>query len=59
MIVDENIIFSTQKAILSYNLSTGFMNWMTNVSSIAIPIVDGENIFFVTENGYFVIIDIN
>lgn len=59
VIVDENIIFSTQKTILSYNLSTGYMNWMTNVSSIAIPIVDGENIFFVTENGYFVIIDIN
>ena len=59
VIVDENIIFSTKKAILSYNLTNGSMNWTSNVSSVAIPIIDGENIFFVTENGYFVIVDLN
>jgi len=59
VIVDESIIFSNQKTILSYDLTHGGMNWMTDVSSIAIPIVDGENIFLVTENGYFVIVDVN
>ena len=59
VIINENIIFSTQTSIFSYNLSNGYINWERDVSSIAIPIVDGKNIFFVTENGYFVIIDID
>ena len=59
VIVNENIIFSTQTSIFSYNLNNGYTNWEKDVSSIAAPIVDGKNIFFVTENGYFVIIDIN
>ena len=29
-----------------------------DVSSVAAPIVDGKNIFFVTKNGYFVIINV-
>ena len=59
VIINENIIFSTQTSIFSYNLNNGYTNWKKDVSSIAAPIVDGKNIFFVTENGYFVIIDIN
>lgn len=59
VINDENIIFSTQSSMFSYNLSTGYTKWQRDVSSIAAPIVDGKNIFFVTENGYFVIMDID
>jgi len=59
VIINENIIFSTQTSIFSYNLNNGYTNWEKDISSIAAPIVDGKNIFFVTENGYFVIIDIN
>ena len=59
VIINENIIFSTRTSIFSYNLSDGYINWERDVSSIAIPIVDGKNIFFVTENGYFVIIDMD
>ena len=33
------------------------MNWESSVSSIATPIVDGKNIFFVTEDGFFIILD--
>ena len=57
VIINENIIFSTQTSIFSYNLNNGYTNWEKDVSSIAAPIVDGKNIFFVTENGYFVIIN--
>lgn len=59
VIFNNNIIFSTQSSIFSYNLSNGYTNWKRDVSSIATPIMDGKNIFFVTENGYFVIIDID
>ena len=46
---DGNIIFSTQSSIFSYSLDNGYTNWEKDVSSIATPIVDGKNIFFVTE----------
>ena len=53
----ENILFSSQLSFFSYNLSTGQNNWKQEVSSVGTPIVDGKNIFIVTRNGYFVIID--
>jgi hypothetical protein len=59
VIIDESIIFSNQQSIFSYDLNSGYMNWKKNVSSVAIPIVDRKNIFFVTEYGYFVIINID
>ena len=59
VIINESIIFSNHQAIFSYNLNNGYTNWITKVSSIAAPIVDGKNIFFVTEHGYFVIISLN
>jgi len=59
VIINESIIFSNHQAIFSYNLNNGYKNWKTKVSSIATPIVDGKNIFFVTEYGYFVIISLD
>ena len=59
VIINENIIFSTQSSIFSYNLNNGYTNWEIDVSAISIPIIDGKNIFFVTENGYFVIINMD
>ena len=57
VIVDENIFFSSKLSFFSYNLNTGQINWKQEVSSIGAPIVDGKNIFILTKNGYFVIID--
>tara|TARA_B100001013_G_scaffold210011_1_gene127644 strand:+ start:253 stop:1605 length:1353 start_codon:yes stop_codon:yes gene_type:complete len=59
VLANKNIIFSTKSSIFSYNLFNGYTNWERKVSSTATPIVDGKNIFFVTENGYFVIINID
>ena len=59
VIINENIIFSTQSSIFSYNLNNGYTNWKIDVSAISSPIIDGKNIFFVTENGYFVIINMD
>ena len=59
VIINENIIFSTKSEIFSFNLDGGYVNWQKKVSSIGTPIIDGKNIFFVTENGYFVIMDID
>ena len=59
VISNENIIFSTQSSLFSCGLNSGFVNWKRNVSSVAAPIIDGKNIFIVTENGYFVIINVD
>ena len=57
VINNQQIFFSTKETFFSFDLESGFLNWENDVSSIGTPIVDGKNIFFVTENGYFVIID--
>ena len=57
VITDDNIIFSSKSSIFSYDLDTGSNNWKQEVSSVGAPIIDGKNIFILTENGYFVIID--
>ena len=57
VINNDEIIFSAGNAILSYNLIGGFINWETEVSSVSSPIIDGKNVFFVTKEGYFVILN--
>ena len=59
VISGKNIIFSTQSSIFSFGLSNGYTNWEKNISSIGAPIIVGNNIFFVTENGYFIILNLN
>jgi len=59
VINDSSIIFSTKTSIFSFNLNNGYINWEKDVSSVATPIIDEENIFIITENGYFVIMDLN
>ena len=57
VINDDEIIFSAKSSIFSYNLNTGYANWKQAASSVGAPIIDGKNIYILTENGYFVIID--
>ena len=57
VIIDDNIIVSSKSSLFSYNLNTGYTNWRQEVSSIGAPILDGKNIFILTDNGFFVIID--
>ena len=56
LVVDkENVIFSAGSVILSVNLNNGIVNWEKEIIAIGTPIVEGKHIFFVTDNGYFVI----
>ncbi len=54
LIDDENIIFSTSSKVYSFNLYNGYLNWQQEVRSVNTPIVDGRNIFLVSENGFFI-----
>jgi outer membrane protein assembly factor BamB len=58
IVISDNVVFlSSEKSFLSYDLEKGNIIWETNVSTISTPIVIGDNIFIVTENGYFVILN--
>ena len=57
VITDDEVIISAGPSIFSYNLNIGSITWENELSSIGTPIIDGENIFIVTENGYFVIMN--
>ena len=59
VISGNDIIFSTSSFIFSHNLNTGYFNWEKNISSKNTPIIDGDNIFVVSDNGYFVNIQKN
>jgi len=51
VIKENDIVLSTSNSIFSFNISNGYLNWQQNVGSKNTPIIDGKNIFLVTENG--------
>ena len=59
VIDDENIIFSTASSISSYNINNGYHNWMKNIGSTNTPIIDGNHVFVISDNGYFINLDKN
>ena len=52
--VDKDIIFATSSSIFSFNLDNGYLNWKKDIGSKNTPIIDGNNVFLVSDNGYFV-----
>ena len=53
VIAENDIIFATSQSFFSYNLDNGYLNWKVDVASKNTPIVDGDNVFLVSDNGYF------
>ena len=56
-IVNNDIFFSTPASFFSFNLDNGYLNWKKNIVSKNTPIIDGNNVFIVSDNGYFVNLD--
>ena len=55
IVIDKNsIYFATLDSVYSYDLKNGYLNWEKNIDSTNIPIIDGNNIFFLSDNGYLV-----
>jgi len=59
VIADNEIIFSTSTSTFSYNLTNGYLNWKIDLSSSNTPIVDANNVFLVSNSGFFVNIERN
>ena len=57
VIIDDEIILSTSQSTLSFNLENGQLNWESEAGSTNTPIINKNNIFLVTDNGFFVVLD--
>ena len=51
---DDKIIFSTISSIFSYDLTNGYLNWKVDLNSTNTPIIVKDNIFLVSNSGYFI-----
>ena len=56
-ITSNELFFSTISSTYSFTLNNGYQNWKVDVGSATTPIIDSNNIFLVTNNGYFVNLD--
>ena len=59
VISDNDIIFSVSSLFFSINLSNGYLNWQIDIGTKNTPIIDGNNIFLISDNGYYVNLDRN
>ena len=59
VIDDEDIFFTTRSSISSYNLESGYINWIKDISSTNLPIIDNKQMFVITDNGYFLNLEKN
>ena len=57
VIDDENVFFSSMNSTFSVNLNNGYVNWIAKLTSSLLPVVDGNNVFLVTDHGYFINLD--
>jgi len=52
-----DVVFSSVSSTFSLNLNNGYINWMAKPRSSNTPIIAGNNIFLVTDGGFFVNLD--
>jgi len=55
IVIDKGeIIFAAASSVFSYNLNNGYLNWNQDIDSIITPLIDLNNVFVITTNGYLV-----
>ena len=58
VLTENQMFFSSNFNIFSFDTNNGDLLWKNEINSaVSVPIVDGKNVFAVTDNGYFVILD--
>lgn len=50
----DEIIFFASSSIFSFNFFNGTMNWKKEIYSKNTPIIDGNNIFLISNDGFFI-----
>ncbi len=60
IVVENNeVFFSTSYSFFVYNVENGYLKWEKNIASKSTPIIDNDNVFVVSDNGFFVNLDKN
>ena len=54
---NNNIFFSTPVSTFSFSLGNGIFNWVSDIGTSNTPIIDGKNVFLVSDNGFLVNLD--
>ena len=57
VIIDNEVFISAGFSFLSYDLTSGIVNWENKITSVSAPIIINNKIFIVSKNGYFAILD--
>ena len=57
VLTDNSIIFFASTSLYSFDLFNGALNWKHNIYSQNAPIIDDNNIFVVTNDGFFINLD--
>ncbi len=57
VLTDNSIIFFASTSLYSFDLFNGALNWKHNIYSQNTPIIDNNNIFVVTNDGFFINLD--
>ena len=57
VIDDDEVFFSSSSITYSINFENGNVNWEKAIVSHTVPIIDRNNVFLVSKNGYFVNLD--
>ena len=57
VLVEDEVIFLASGSIYSFNFSNGYLNWKQDVESNNTPIIDGQYIFLVSNDGFFVCLE--
>ena len=55
VIDEENVFFGTKSSLGSYNLTSGYINWIREINTTNTPIINLNNMFVVTNNGFLLI----
>ena len=58
VILNNTVFVASTQSTYSYKLENGYLNWETEVGCTGTPIIDKKNLFCVTKNGFFVILNI-
>ena len=57
VISDDDVIFFASDAIYSFNFSNGYLNWKQDIKSNNTPIIDGDFVFLISNDGYFICLE--
>ena len=54
VIAGEDMFFGTKNSLASYNIESGYINWIREINTTNSPIINLNNVFVITDNGFFI-----